>query len=74
MHDIELTPLPAEPPTPPCSARNVRRTGRESHKRDFACALAPDNLRLQLVRSFGIHLTDRQFAALFRVMDINGDG
>eukprot|EP00904_Undaria_pinnatifida_P013803 jgi/Undpi1/9553/HiC_scaffold_27.g12009.m1 len=51
-----------------------QRTGRESAKRDFACALAPDSLRLQLIRSFGIQLTDRQFAALFRVMDINGDG
>ncbi|CAM9513326.1 unnamed protein product [Ectocarpus sp. 12 AP-2014] len=49
------------------------RTGHEAAQRDFACALGPVTFRLQLFRSFGIRLTDRQFAALFDVMDINRD-
>ncbi|CAN0077999.1 unnamed protein product [Ectocarpus sp. 12 AP-2014] len=49
------------------------RTGHEAAQRDFACALGPVTFRLQLSRSFGIRLTDRQFAALFDVMDINRD-
>lgn len=52
---------------------NDDRTGHEAAQRDFACALNPVSFRLQLFRSFGIRLTDRQFAALFDIMDINRD-
>ncbi|CAM9685252.1 unnamed protein product, partial [Scytosiphon promiscuus] len=50
-----------------------QRTGHEAAQRDFACALAPLAFRLQLFRSFGVRLTDCQFAALFDLMDINRD-
>ncbi|CAM9420175.1 unnamed protein product, partial [Hapterophycus canaliculatus] len=50
-----------------------QRTGHEVAQRDFACALGPLAFRAQLSRSFGIRLTDCQFAALFDLMDINRD-
>lgn len=50
-----------------------RRTGHEAAQRDFACSLAPIDFRIQLFRSFAIRLTDQQFAALFHLVDTDGN-